>query len=144
MLTDVRSFITVTLDESNRTWGRSTIYKPEEFDDVKKGIKKKGRTWGPSSVQTKERGNCAERYRTLVFISISIQYFFCHLHGVCVGCLMKLPCPGRVRPLSDGNNPWSTSLVKSQKSVPLAALFAEQQGEGNLFSNIIKYNNTIS
>ncbi|XP_064806387.1 mitogen-activated protein kinase kinase kinase 21 isoform X1 [Oncorhynchus masou masou] len=84
----------VTLDESNRTWGRSTIYKPEEFDDVKKGIKKKGRTWGPSSVQTKERGNCAER----------------------------------VRPLSDGNNPWSTSLVKSQKSVPLAALFAEQQG----------------
>ncbi|CDQ85932.1 unnamed protein product, partial [Oncorhynchus mykiss] len=81
----------VTLDESNRTWGRSTIYKPEEFDDVKKGIKKKGRTWGPSSVQTKERGSCAER----------------------------------VRPLSDGNNPWSTSLGKS---VPLAALFAEQQG----------------
>ncbi|XP_014065905.2 mitogen-activated protein kinase kinase kinase 21 isoform X2 [Salmo salar] len=86
--------IQLTLDESNRTWGRSTIYKPEEFDDVKKGIKKKGRTWGPSSVQTKERGNCAER----------------------------------VRPLSDGNNPWSTSLGKSQKSVPLAALFAEQQG----------------
>uniref|UniRef100_A0A8C7KY56 Mitogen-activated protein kinase kinase kinase n=1 Tax=Oncorhynchus kisutch TaxID=8019 RepID=A0A8C7KY56_ONCKI len=88
------SLPSVTLDESNRTWGRSTIYKPEEFDDVKKGIKKKGRTWGPSSVQTKERGNCAER----------------------------------VRPLSDGNNPWSTSLGKSQKSVPLAALFAEQQG----------------
>ncbi|XP_055791284.1 mitogen-activated protein kinase kinase kinase 21-like isoform X4 [Salvelinus fontinalis] len=86
--------IQLTLDESNRTWGRSTIYKPEEFDDVKKGIKKKGRTWGPSSVQTKERGNYAER----------------------------------VRPLSDGNNPWSTSLGKSQKSVPLAALFAEQQG----------------
>ncbi|KAJ7984912.1 hypothetical protein DPEC_G00359680 [Dallia pectoralis] len=80
----------ITLDESNRTWGRSTIYKPEEFDDVKKGIKKKGRTWGPSSVQTKERGTCAER----------------------------------VRPLSDGSNPWSTSLVKP---VPLAALFAEQQ-----------------
>ncbi|XP_041738014.2 mitogen-activated protein kinase kinase kinase 21-like [Coregonus clupeaformis] len=86
--------IQLTLDESNRTWGRSTIYKPEEFDDVKMGIKKKGRTWGPSSVQTKERGNYAER----------------------------------VRPLSDGNNPWSTSLGKSQKSVPLAALFAEQQG----------------
>lgn len=32
----------------------------------------------------------------------------------------------RVRPLSDGSNPWSTSLVKSQKSVPLSALFAEQ------------------
>ncbi|XP_038592706.1 mitogen-activated protein kinase kinase kinase 21 isoform X1 [Micropterus salmoides] len=86
----------VTQDESNRTWGRSTLFRPEEFDDVKKGIKKKGRTWGPSSVQSKERPAAAER----------------------------------VRPLSDGNNPWSTSLVKSQKSVPLAALFAEQAGAG--------------
>ncbi|XP_044228302.1 mitogen-activated protein kinase kinase kinase 21 isoform X1 [Thunnus albacares] len=86
----------VTQDESNRTWGRSTLFRPEEFDDVKKGIKKKGRTWGPSSVQSKERPTAAER----------------------------------VRPLSDGSNPWSTSLVKSQKSVPLAALFAEQAGAG--------------
>uniref|UniRef100_A0A3Q3K721 Mitogen-activated protein kinase kinase kinase n=1 Tax=Monopterus albus TaxID=43700 RepID=A0A3Q3K721_MONAL len=86
--------IQLTQDESNRTWGRSTLFRPEEFDDVKKGIKKKGRTWGPSSVQSKERPAAAER----------------------------------VRPLSDGNNPWSTSLVKSQKSVPLAALFAEQGG----------------
>ncbi|XP_042357725.1 mitogen-activated protein kinase kinase kinase 21 isoform X2 [Plectropomus leopardus] len=84
--------IQLTQDESNRTWGRSTLFRPEEFDDVKKGIKKKGRTWGPSSVQSKERPAAAER----------------------------------VRPLSDGSNPWSTSLVKSQKSVPLAALFAEQ------------------
>ncbi|GAA6099218.1 mitogen-activated protein kinase kinase kinase 21 isoform X3 [Tachysurus ichikawai] len=84
--------IQLTLDESNRTWGRSTIYKPEEFEDARKGIKKKVRTWGPSSIQTKERGNSAER----------------------------------VRPLSDGNNPWSTTPLKSQKSVPLAALFAEQ------------------
>ncbi|XP_062422497.1 mitogen-activated protein kinase kinase kinase 21 isoform X1 [Pungitius pungitius] len=82
----------VTQDESNRTWGRSALFRPEEFDDVKKGIKKKGRTWGPSSVQNKERPAAAER----------------------------------VRPLSDGSNPWSTSLVKSQKSVPLSALFAEQ------------------
>ncbi|XP_038592707.1 mitogen-activated protein kinase kinase kinase 21 isoform X2 [Micropterus salmoides] len=88
--------IQLTQDESNRTWGRSTLFRPEEFDDVKKGIKKKGRTWGPSSVQSKERPAAAER----------------------------------VRPLSDGNNPWSTSLVKSQKSVPLAALFAEQAGAG--------------
>ncbi|KAM4607999.1 mitogen-activated protein kinase kinase kinase 21 [Polymixia lowei] len=86
--------IQLTLDESNRTWGRSTLFRPEEFDDVKKGIKKKGRTWGPSSVQSKDRPSAAER----------------------------------VRPLSDGSNPWSTSLVKSQKSVPLAALFAEQGG----------------
>ncbi|KAI3362746.1 hypothetical protein L3Q82_001811 [Scortum barcoo] len=88
--------IQLTQDESNRTWGRSTLFRPEEFDDVKKGIKKKGRTWGPSSVQSKERPAAAER----------------------------------VRPLSDGSNPWSTSLVKSQKSVPLAALFAEQVGAG--------------
>ncbi|XP_054874698.1 mitogen-activated protein kinase kinase kinase 21 isoform X1 [Amphiprion ocellaris] len=86
----------VTQDESNRTWGRSSLFRPEEFDDVKKGIKKKGRTWGPSSVQSKERPAAAER----------------------------------VRPLSDGSNPWSTSLVKSQKSVPLAALFADQAGAG--------------
>ncbi|XP_066553381.1 mitogen-activated protein kinase kinase kinase 21 isoform X2 [Amia ocellicauda] len=84
--------IQLTLDESNRTWGRSTIYKQEEFEDVKKGFKKKGRTWGPSSLQTKEQVNGAER----------------------------------IRPLSDGSNPWSTSLLKTQKSVPLAALFAEQ------------------
>ncbi|KAG7228568.1 hypothetical protein INR49_007742, partial [Caranx melampygus] len=57
--------IQLTQDESNRTWGRSTLFRPEE-----------------------------------------------------------------VRPLSDGSNPWSTSLVKSQKSVPLAALFAEQAGAG--------------
>ncbi|XP_004551500.1 mitogen-activated protein kinase kinase kinase 21 isoform X3 [Maylandia zebra] len=86
--------IQLTQDESNRTWGRSSPFRPEEFDDVKKGIKKKGRTWGPSSVQSKERPAAAQR----------------------------------VRPLSDGSNPWSTSLVKSQKSVPLAALFAEQAG----------------
>uniref|UniRef100_A0A3Q3WMY5 Mitogen-activated protein kinase kinase kinase n=1 Tax=Mola mola TaxID=94237 RepID=A0A3Q3WMY5_MOLML len=89
---DLSSEITAyTQDESNRTWGRSSLFRPEEFDDVKKGIKKKGRTWGPSSVQSKER-----------------------------------PAAAEVRPLSDGSNPWSTSLVKSQKSVPLAALFAEQ------------------
>ncbi|XP_018552456.1 LOW QUALITY PROTEIN: mitogen-activated protein kinase kinase kinase 21 [Lates calcarifer] len=88
--------IQLTQDESNRTWGRSTLFRPEEFDDVKKGIKKKGRTWGPSSVQSKERPAAAER----------------------------------VRPLSDGSNPWSTSLMKPQRSVPLAALFADQAGAG--------------
>uniref|UniRef100_A0A1A8J8Q2 Mitogen-activated protein kinase kinase kinase n=5 Tax=Nothobranchius TaxID=28779 RepID=A0A1A8J8Q2_NOTKU len=88
--------IQLTQDESNRTWGRSSLFRPEEFDDVKKGIKKKGRTWGPSSVQSKERPAAAER----------------------------------VRPLSDGSSPWSTSLLKPQKSVPLAALFVEQAGVG--------------
>ncbi|XP_061693175.1 mitogen-activated protein kinase kinase kinase 21 isoform X2 [Syngnathoides biaculeatus] len=86
--------IQLTQDESNRTWGRSAPFRSDDFDDVRRGIKKKGRTWGPSSLQSKERP----------------------------------PSTERVRPLSDGSNPWSTSLVKSQKSVPLSAIFAEQGG----------------
>ncbi|XP_075780873.1 mitogen-activated protein kinase kinase kinase 21 isoform X4 [Pelodiscus sinensis] len=82
----------VTSDESNRTWGRSTACHQEEFEDVKRSFKKKGCTWGPSSIQTKERTHCKER----------------------------------VRPLSDGNNPWSTILMKSQKGVALASLFVDQ------------------
>ncbi|XP_030412768.1 mitogen-activated protein kinase kinase kinase 21 isoform X3 [Gopherus evgoodei] len=86
------SLPSVTSDESNRTWGRSTACHQEEFEDLKKSFKKKGCTWGPSSVQTKERADCKER----------------------------------IRPLSDGNNPWSTILMKSQKGVPLASLFVDQ------------------
>ncbi|XP_061546763.1 mitogen-activated protein kinase kinase kinase 21 isoform X2 [Phycodurus eques] len=93
-LTSELSGLGVTQDESNRTWGRGAPLRPEDFDDVRRGIKKKGRTWGPSSVQSKERPAATER----------------------------------VRPLSDGSNPWTTSLVKSQKSVPLCAIFAEQGG----------------
>ncbi|XP_006122106.2 mitogen-activated protein kinase kinase kinase 21 isoform X2 [Pelodiscus sinensis] len=84
--------IQLTSDESNRTWGRSTACHQEEFEDVKRSFKKKGCTWGPSSIQTKERTHCKER----------------------------------VRPLSDGNNPWSTILMKSQKGVALASLFVDQ------------------
>ncbi|XP_073194208.1 mitogen-activated protein kinase kinase kinase 21 isoform X5 [Lepidochelys kempii] len=86
------SLPSVTSDESNRTWGRSTACHQEEFEDVKKSFKKKGCTWGPSSVQTKDHADCKER----------------------------------IRPLSDGNNPWSTILMKSQKGVPLASLFVDQ------------------
>lgn len=53
---------TVTSDESNRTWGRSTACNQEEFEEMKRSFKKKGCTWGPSSVQTKERADCKERY----------------------------------------------------------------------------------
>ncbi|NXH25895.1 M3K21 kinase, partial [Myiagra hebetior] len=79
-------------NESNRTWGRSTTYHQEEFEDVKRNFKKKGCTWGPSSVQTKDRADCKDK----------------------------------VRPLSDGSNPWSTVLMKNQKGVPLASLFVDQ------------------
>ncbi|NWY49668.1 M3K21 kinase, partial [Chionis minor] len=84
--------IQLTSDESNRTWGRSTTYHQEEFDDVKRSFKKRGCTWGPSSVQTKDRADCKDK----------------------------------VRPLSDGSNPWSTLLMKNQKGVPLASLFVDQ------------------
>ncbi|KFW77850.1 Mitogen-activated protein kinase kinase kinase MLK4, partial [Manacus vitellinus] len=84
--------IQLTSDESNRTWGRSTTYHQEEFEDVKRSFKKKGCTWGPSSVQTKDRADCKDK----------------------------------VRPLSDGSNPWSTILMKNQKGVPLASLFVDQ------------------
>ncbi|GCC41285.1 hypothetical protein chiPu_0025219, partial [Chiloscyllium punctatum] len=40
-----------TPGEGSQTWGRSAVYKREEFE----GHKKKGRTWGPSSTQQKER-----------------------------------------------------------------------------------------
>uniref|UniRef100_A0A4W3HKD2 Mitogen-activated protein kinase kinase kinase n=1 Tax=Callorhinchus milii TaxID=7868 RepID=A0A4W3HKD2_CALMI len=53
--------IQLTLDESNRTWGKSTVYRHEDYDeDVQKACKKKGRTWGPSSMQTRERASCEE------------------------------------------------------------------------------------
>ncbi|KAM3853059.1 mitogen-activated protein kinase kinase kinase 21 isoform 2-T2 [Vipera latastei] len=57
--------IQLTSDESNRTWGKSTAYHQEEFEDVKRSFKKKGCTWGPNSVQTKERADCKERIRPL-------------------------------------------------------------------------------
>ncbi|XP_025909137.1 mitogen-activated protein kinase kinase kinase 21-like [Nothoprocta perdicaria] len=84
--------IQLTSDESNRTWGRSTTCHQEEFEDVKRNFKKRGCTWGPSSVQTKDRADCKDK----------------------------------IRPLSDGSNPWSTLLMKNQKGLPLASLFADQ------------------
>ncbi|XP_053462243.1 mitogen-activated protein kinase kinase kinase 21 isoform X4 [Nycticebus coucang] len=84
--------IQLTSDESNKTWGRNTVFRQEEFEDVKRNFKKKGCTWGPNSIQTKERTDCKER----------------------------------IRPLSDGNSPWSTLLIKHQKATPLASLFVEQ------------------
>lgn len=86
--------IQLTSDESNKTWGRNTVYRQEEFEDVKRNFKKKGCTWGPNSIQMKEKTDCKER----------------------------------VRPLSDGNSPWSTLLIKHQKTMPLASLFADHPG----------------
>lgn len=52
----------VTSDESNKTWGRNTVCRQEEFEDIKRNFKKKGCTWGPNSIQVKERTDCKERY----------------------------------------------------------------------------------
>ncbi|XP_035958844.1 mitogen-activated protein kinase kinase kinase 21 isoform X1 [Halichoerus grypus] len=86
--------IQLTSDESNKTWGRNTVCRQEEFEDVKKNFKKKGCTWGPNSIQMKERSDSKER----------------------------------IRPLSDGNSPWSTLLIKNPKTMPLASLFVDQPG----------------
>ncbi|XP_060687246.1 mitogen-activated protein kinase kinase kinase 21 isoform X1 [Hemiscyllium ocellatum] len=97
-----RSKTKVTLDESNRTWGKSTIYRQEDYEEeVQKACKKKGRTWGPSSMQTKERASCEER----------------------------------TRPLSDGNNPWSTSLLKTP-TLPLTSVFANVTDHGSTSEQI--------
>ncbi|XP_010349836.3 mitogen-activated protein kinase kinase kinase 21 isoform X1 [Saimiri boliviensis] len=87
--------IQLTSDESNRTWGRNAVFRQEEFEVVKRNFKKKGCTWGPNSIQMKERADCKER----------------------------------IRPLSDGNSPWSTILIKNQKTMPLASLFVDQPGK---------------
>ncbi|XP_036309262.2 mitogen-activated protein kinase kinase kinase 21 [Pipistrellus kuhlii] len=86
--------IQLTSDESTRTWGRNTGCRPEEFEDVRRNFKRRGCTWGPSSVPMKDRADCKER----------------------------------IRPLSDGNSPWSTLFIKHHKTTPLASLFVDQPG----------------
>uniref|UniRef100_UPI00398E7041 mitogen-activated protein kinase kinase kinase 10 n=1 Tax=Pristiophorus japonicus TaxID=55135 RepID=UPI00398E7041 len=53
--------IRLTPGEGSQTWGRSAVYKREEFE----GHKKKGRTWGPSSTQQKERLGGEDRLKSL-------------------------------------------------------------------------------
>ncbi|XP_054568921.1 mitogen-activated protein kinase kinase kinase 21 isoform X1 [Eptesicus fuscus] len=86
--------IQLTSDESNRTWGRNTVCRQEEFEDVRRNFKRRGCTWGPSSIQMKDRTDGKER----------------------------------IRPLSDGNSPWSTLFIKHHKTTPLASLFVDQPG----------------
>ncbi|XP_042201365.1 mitogen-activated protein kinase kinase kinase 10 [Callorhinchus milii] len=53
--------IRLTPGEGAQTWGRCAVYKREEFE----GNKKRGRTWGPSSTQSRERQGGEERLKTL-------------------------------------------------------------------------------
>ncbi|XP_051900344.1 mitogen-activated protein kinase kinase kinase 10 [Pristis pectinata] len=53
--------IRLTPGEGSQTWGRNAVYKREEFE----AHKKKGRTWGPSSTQPKERLGGEDRLKSL-------------------------------------------------------------------------------
>ncbi|XP_072107123.1 LOW QUALITY PROTEIN: mitogen-activated protein kinase kinase kinase 9 [Mobula birostris] len=57
----------LTPGESNKTWGRSSMFQREECDeDEKKGHKKKGWTWGPSSLYQKDLGGVEESLKHVV------------------------------------------------------------------------------
>uniref|UniRef100_A0A8C5WFE9 Mitogen-activated protein kinase kinase kinase n=1 Tax=Leptobrachium leishanense TaxID=445787 RepID=A0A8C5WFE9_9ANUR len=53
--------IRLTPVDGSKTWGRSSVIKKEEVASNKK----KGRTWGPSSTQPKERAGGEERLKAL-------------------------------------------------------------------------------
>lgn len=46
------------------TWNgeKEPVGKCASLEDVKRSFKKKGCTWGPSSVQTKDRADCKDKY----------------------------------------------------------------------------------
>lgn len=63
----------VTSDESNKTWGRNTVCRQEEFEDIKRNFKKKGCTWGPNSIQMKERTDGRERYTCDIWWCLTVH-----------------------------------------------------------------------
>ncbi|XP_055496801.1 mitogen-activated protein kinase kinase kinase 9 [Leucoraja erinacea] len=57
----------LTPGESNKTWGRSSVFQREESDEEeKKGHRKKSRTRGPSSLHQKDLGGVEESLKHLV------------------------------------------------------------------------------
>ncbi|XP_077178758.1 mitogen-activated protein kinase kinase kinase 9 isoform X5 [Paroedura picta] len=59
--------IQLTPSESNKTWGRNAAFlKEEEGDEERRGPKKKGRTWGPSSLCPKELTTGEDGLKVLV------------------------------------------------------------------------------
>nr|XP_056706998.1 mitogen-activated protein kinase kinase kinase 9 [Euleptes europaea] len=59
--------IQLTPSESNKTWGRNSIFqKEEEGEEERRGPKKKGRTWGPSSLCQKESATGEDGLKILV------------------------------------------------------------------------------
>ncbi|XP_069771639.1 LOW QUALITY PROTEIN: mitogen-activated protein kinase kinase kinase 9 [Narcine bancroftii] len=57
----------LTPGESQKSWGRSSMFQREECEEEeKKGHKKKGRTWGSSSLYQKDLGSVEESLKHLV------------------------------------------------------------------------------
>uniref|UniRef100_A0A8C6XYY7 Mitogen-activated protein kinase kinase kinase n=1 Tax=Naja naja TaxID=35670 RepID=A0A8C6XYY7_NAJNA len=56
--------IQLTPGESSKTWGRSSVFqKDEEGEEEKRGQKKKGRTWGPGTLCSKDLKSLADGAR---------------------------------------------------------------------------------
>ncbi|KAJ6667248.1 hypothetical protein lerEdw1_017226 [Lerista edwardsae] len=61
------SLPSVTPSESIKTWGRNSVFqKEEDGEEEKRGMKKKGRTWGPSSPGQKEFATGEDGLKSLV------------------------------------------------------------------------------
>ncbi|XP_074091930.1 mitogen-activated protein kinase kinase kinase 9 [Macrotis lagotis] len=59
--------IQLTPSESSKTWGRSSVVQKEESEEEeKRALKKKGRTWGPSTLGQKEIVSGDEGLKSLV------------------------------------------------------------------------------
>ncbi|XP_020644155.3 mitogen-activated protein kinase kinase kinase 9 isoform X2 [Pogona vitticeps] len=58
--------IQLTPGESCKTWGQNSVSQKEEEGEERRGQKKKGRTWGPSSLCQKELIACEDGLKSLV------------------------------------------------------------------------------
>uniref|UniRef100_A0A670XYY0 mitogen-activated protein kinase kinase kinase n=1 Tax=Pseudonaja textilis TaxID=8673 RepID=A0A670XYY0_PSETE len=59
-------YIHVTPGESSKTWTRSSVFqKDEEGEEEKRGQKKKGRTWGPGTLCSKELTSSEDGLKSL-------------------------------------------------------------------------------
>ncbi|KAM9068399.1 mitogen-activated protein kinase kinase kinase 9 isoform X1 [Sarcophilus harrisii] len=103
--------IQLTPSESNKTWGRSSVVQKEEGEEEeKRALKKKGRTWGPSTLGQKEivsgdEGSPQKRERTNGLCALSESPHF-HLG---------------LKSLVDGYKQWSNSapnLGKGLRTTP--------------------------
>uniref|UniRef100_A0A670Y3I9 Mitogen-activated protein kinase kinase kinase n=1 Tax=Pseudonaja textilis TaxID=8673 RepID=A0A670Y3I9_PSETE len=93
--------IQLTPGESSKTWTRSSVFqKDEEGEEEKRGQKKKGRTWGPGTLCSKELTS-SEDGKLLHLFSFSSLYF-------------------SLKSLADGARQWSSSapnLGKFQRTI---------------------------